>query len=60
MQTQFLSALVIVAALSTRGEIVSKPVEYKQGDTGLEGLSVYDDAVHGKRPAVLVQRITIS
>jgi len=54
MRTQFLSAFVILAALSGRGEIVSKPVKYKQGDTVLEGLSVYDDAVHGKRPAVLV------
>jgi len=54
MRTQFLSAFVLVAALSARGEIVSKPIEYKQGDTVLEGWSVYDDAVHGKRPAVLV------
>jgi dienelactone hydrolase len=35
-------------------EIVFKSVEYKQGDTVLEGLSVYDDAVVGKRPGVLV------
>lgn len=34
--------------------IVSKPVEYKQGDTVLEGFSAYDDARPGKRPAVLV------
>jgi dienelactone hydrolase len=29
-------------------------VEYKQGDAVLEGVSVYDDAIQGKRPAVLV------
>jgi dienelactone hydrolase len=40
--------------MNGRSEIVSKPVEYKQGDTVLEGWSVYDDAVHGKRPGVLV------
>jgi dienelactone hydrolase len=46
--------LGIMAVLSARSEIVSKSVEYKQGDTVLEGQSVYDDAVAGKRPAVLV------
>jgi dienelactone hydrolase len=54
MRNRFFHALVIMTALSARGEIVSKPVEYKQGDTVLEGLSVYDDAIQGKRPAVLV------
>ena len=54
MRTQLLSAFVMIAALSGRGEIVSKPVEYKQGETVLEGVSVYDDAIQGKRPAVLV------
>jgi dienelactone hydrolase len=54
MRNRLLPILVILAALSARGEIVSKPVEYKQGDTVLEGLSVYDDAIQGKRPAVLV------
>jgi len=43
-----------MAAWSTHAAIVSNPVEYKQGDTVLEGLSVYDTAVQGKRPAVLV------
>jgi dienelactone hydrolase len=43
-----------MAALSARAEIVSKTVEYKQGDAVLEGVSVYDDAIQGKRPAVLV------
>jgi dienelactone hydrolase len=44
----------MIAALSAHSGIVSKPVEYKQGDTVLEGVSVYDDAIQGKRPAVLV------
>ena len=39
---------------TANAEIKSKAVEYKQGDTVLEGFSVYDDAVQGKRPAVLV------
>ena len=54
MQIRFLAAVVITLTMSSRSEIVFKPVEYKQADTVLEGLSVYDDAVQGKRPAVLV------
>jgi dienelactone hydrolase len=54
MRNRLFTVLAIMTALSARGEIISKPVEYKQGDTVLEGLSVYDDAIQGKRPAVLV------
>jgi len=46
--------LLLFLAMNARSEIVSKTIEYKQGDTVLEGLSVYDDALQGKRPAVLV------
>jgi dienelactone hydrolase len=49
--------IVLIAgllAVAARGEIVSKPVEYKEGQTTLEGLWVYDDAKQGKRPGVLV------
>ncbi|HEY1504091.1 MAG TPA: dienelactone hydrolase family protein [Stellaceae bacterium] len=31
-----------------------KPVDYKQGDTTLEGWLVYDDAKQGKRPGVVI------
>jgi dienelactone hydrolase len=54
MRINFLPVLAIMLGMSARGEIVFNPVEYKQGDTVLEGLSVYDTAIHGKRPAVLV------
>ena len=54
MRHNLVPILVIMATLSAKGEIVSRPVEYKQGDTVLEGLSVYDNAIQGKRPAVLV------
>src|SRR6476660_6550434 len=40
--------------LSAHAEVKFQTVEYKQGDATLEGLSVYDDAVQGKRPGVLV------
>jgi len=54
MHNRLFPVLVVLAAFAARGEIISKPVEYKQGDTVLEGWSVYDDAFQGKRPAVLV------
>lgn len=54
MRHNLLPTLAILATMSAKGEIISRPVEYKQGDALLEGLSVYDDALPGKRPAVLV------
>jgi dienelactone hydrolase len=41
-------------AVSANAAIVSKPVEYTQNGTTLEGYLAYDDAVQGKRPGVLV------
>jgi hypothetical protein len=40
----------LLLATIARAEIVSKPVEYKEGQTTLEGWWVYDDSVKGKRP----------
>lgn len=54
MRTDFLPFFCVLLAMNAHAEIVFKTVEYKQGDAVLEGLSVYDDAVQGKRPAVLV------
>ena len=45
---------VLVAALSARGEVQTKTVEYKQGDTTMIGYAAWDDAVQGQRPGVLV------
>jgi dienelactone hydrolase len=54
MKHGLICSCVLLAALSVSANIVFKTVAYKQGDTVLEGLSVYDDAIPGKRPAVLV------
>jgi len=54
MHNKFLVLFVIVCALSARAELVSKVVEYKEGNTVLEGYSIYDTAFQGKRPGVLV------
>jgi dienelactone hydrolase len=44
-----------MAFLSTaRAEIVTKTIEYKQGDTTLEGYVAYDNAAKGSRPGVLI------
>lgn len=49
--------LLLAAVLSTlmaRAEIKTQAVEYKDGDTTLEGWMAFDDAVQGKRPGVLI------
>lgn len=48
--------VAMIAALSgvAEAKLVTKTVEYRQGDTVLEGYVAYDDAVTGQRPGVLV------
>src|SRR3954469_25610900 len=47
-----LSMLAIASAAFA--EVKTKEVEYKQGDTVLQGFVAWDDAASGKRPGVLV------
>ena len=54
MKSIFLSAVLLSGAFSLQAAIQSKTIEYKQGDTTLEGVMVWDDAVKGARPGVLV------
>jgi dienelactone hydrolase len=50
-----LATLSVLAGLSQLGAaIVEKTVEYKSGDVVCEGWQAYDDALEGKRPAILV------
>jgi dienelactone hydrolase len=46
--------LVVTLAMNSHAEIKTQTVEYKHGDTVLEGYLAFDDAAEGKRPAVLV------
>ena len=46
--------LILASAFSLQAKIVTATVEYKSGETTLEGYVAYDDAVSGKRPGVLV------
>ena len=51
-----LPSLLLAACLSAGAPaaLVEKPVIYHQGGATLEGFHVFDDAVAGKRPAILV------
>lgn len=49
-----LATLLLVGALNLPAAIQSKTVTYRQGDTTLEGVLVWDDALSGPRPGVLV------
>ena len=48
------TAMAAVCAVSVQAAIQTKIVEYKQGDTTLEGFVAWDDAIPGVRPGVLV------
>jgi len=54
MKTILLSAALLAVAVSSHAAIQSKTMDYKQGDTTLEGVLVWDDSVSGPRPGVLV------
>ena len=54
MKTILLCTALLLGAVSLRAAIQSKTIEYKQGDATLEGVLVWDDAVSGPRPGVLV------
>jgi dienelactone hydrolase len=47
------TALALWPAISSAA-IKSQPVDYKDGDTALQGVLVYDDALTDKRPGVVV------
>ncbi len=46
--------MTAICAISVHAAIQTKTVEYKQGDTILEGFVAYDDAIKGPRPGILV------
>ncbi|HEY4417323.1 MAG TPA: dienelactone hydrolase family protein [Verrucomicrobiae bacterium] len=54
MKKLLLTLLAAAWAISVPAKIVTKTVDYKQGDTTLEGYVAYDDALSGTRPGVLI------
>ncbi len=53
MKLAFITALLGLVAFA-RAEIKTETIEYKDGDATLKGFIAYDDAVQGKRPAIVV------
>ncbi|MCC6694027.1 MAG: dienelactone hydrolase family protein [Candidatus Hydrogenedentes bacterium] len=54
MRSLILCVAGLLAAVPAFGAIRTEMIEYKDGDTILEGYLAYDDAVSGKRPGVLI------
>ncbi len=54
MKKHFSITALLLGVISLHAAIQTKTIEYKQGDTTLEGVLVWDDAVKGTRPGVLV------
>lgn len=51
----FLAPLcILLGAVASLAEVRTEVVEYRQGDTILEGYLAYEDEIAGKRPGVLV------
>ncbi len=46
--------LALASIVTATAAMHTETVEYKQGDTALEGWLTYDDSISGKRPGVLV------
>src|ERR1700719_157315 len=49
-----LFAVLCLFAGAAQAEIKTQWVDYKDGDTALQGYLAYDDAISGKRPGVLL------
>jgi dienelactone hydrolase len=54
MKKLFLLLPALLAAVSLHAKVVGSVVEYKDGDTTLEGYLAMDADFHGARPAVLI------
>jgi dienelactone hydrolase len=54
MKKLLLALVTLACVLPSFAAIQTKTIEYKQGDTTLEGVLVWDDAVKAKRPGVLI------
>ncbi len=48
------AAAMLLQAGAARAAVKTQWIDYKQGDTPLSGYLVYDDAVQGRRPGVLM------
>ena len=46
--------LILLVPASLNAEIVSKEINYSDGETNMKGYVTYDDSVKGKRPGIIV------
>lgn len=54
MNSILLALIFLACASSAYADVVTEPVDYRDGDTVLEGYLAYDAAVEGKRPGILI------
>jgi dienelactone hydrolase len=54
MNRQFTVLFAVLFAVNSYAALHTETIEYKQGDTTLQGYLAYDDSVKGVRPGVLV------
>jgi dienelactone hydrolase len=54
MKQCLLAMMLLLVTQAAQAKLIKKSVDYRQGNTTLEGYLVYDDAVKEKRPGVLV------
>ncbi len=54
MRTWVVVIMLLCLPAVSFAELQKKTIEYKDGETVLEGYLVYDDALQGPRPGVLV------
>jgi dienelactone hydrolase len=54
MNKLLVTSLLLAAALPLKAKVVTRTVEYKQGDTLLEGYLAYDDSGTSPRPGVVI------
>lgn len=49
-----IAILVAASAMAVQAAIKTETIEYKEGDTTLEGFIAYDDSIVSKRPGILI------
>lgn len=54
MRPRIAGSICLFVCAAASAKVVSKTVEYKEGDTALKGYLAWDDGLKGKRPGVLI------
>ncbi|MDD5772692.1 MAG: dienelactone hydrolase family protein [bacterium] len=54
MKNLLITGLLLLWTINVSAKLHTEVIEYKHGDTVLEGYLAYDDSIKGKRPGILV------